>query len=127
MKYLLDTHTFIWYLENNPQLSSKVKNIIEDEKNEIYISIVSLWEIAIKLNIQKLELINPLADMISEADAQGFILSSLTLASVLNYQNLVRHHGDPFDRILISQSITENLPILSKDVNFDLYPISRIW
>jgi PIN domain nuclease of toxin-antitoxin system len=114
-------------LENNIQLSSKAKSIIEDENNEIYISIVSLWEIAIKVNIQKLDLLNSLADMISEADAQGFILSPLTLASVLNYQTLVRHHGDPFDRILISQSITENLPILSRDANFDLYPISRIW
>ncbi len=127
MKYLIDTHTFIWYLENNPHLSAKAKIIIENEQNNICLSIASLWEIAIKVNVGKLTLNNPIEAMIAEAEKQDFTILPISRESVLCIQTLPLHHRDPFDRILIAQSLTDNLPILTVDSNFAHYPIAVIW
>ncbi len=126
-KVLIDTHTFLWYMEGDKQLSEVALNTIQ-KTSFVALSIISLWEIAIKQNIGKLELIYSLEEYSRNWKAiEGEILI-LTEKHVFEYKNLALHHRDPFDRMLIAQAITENIPIISADTKFDLYPeIQRIW
>jgi PIN domain nuclease of toxin-antitoxin system len=128
MKVLLDTHAFLWYLLGDPSLSLKSKQII-DTKENLYFSIVSLWEIAIKINIGKLQIHRPIEDLSQELQYSNIqILPILTqdieLYSTLNFPS---NHRDPFDRMLIVQAINLSLVVISKDMKFDDYPIQRLW
>lgn len=128
MRLLLDTHTLIWFLINSPRLSIMVRGLIEDENNEKLLSIVSVWEIAIKQNTGKLSFGVPFQQFVE----QQLTLNSIDLLNInLNHIDVVStlplHHRDPFDRLLIAQSIVENIPILSVDSAFDAYPIDRLW
>lgn len=120
MKYLLDTHTFIWSLINTKQLPKKVKVEIKKEENEIYISSISLWEIAIKVRIKKLELkglkIEELEDIIEKMDYKTI---AMTAEDSIGYCNFAEEtHKDPFDRMLIWQCINRNMTLISKDSEF---------
>jgi PIN domain nuclease of toxin-antitoxin system len=128
MKVLLDTHAFLWYLLGNANLSVKSKRIIDTREN-LYFSIVSLWEIAIKINIGKLQIHRPIEDLSQELQYNNIhILPILTqdieLYSTLDFPS---NHRDPFDRMLIVQAINLSLVVISKDVKFDDYPIQRLW
>lgn len=128
MRLLLDTHTFIWFAIDSPKLSVLAKTLIEDENNEKLVSIASFWEMAIKESKGKLNLILPLRVFID----QQLRLNSMEVLNVnLDYLEVVStlpfHHSDPFDRLLISQAIVEQIPILSADTAFDVYPIQRLW
>ena len=122
-QYLLDTHTFIWLSENSDQLSSNLKDIIE-EADTVYLSIVSLWEIAIKLNLGKLSLKQDYEAIETELEASDILLLPITFNDTIQIRDLPLHHRDPFDRMLIAQAITRSLTVISRDV---AYPIQRLW
>jgi PIN domain nuclease of toxin-antitoxin system len=127
MRLLLDTHTFLWFINANPQLSERAKSLLESDA-ELLLSTASLWEIAIKISIDKLTLARPYAVFIPQQLALNSIgelpidLAHLALISTLPF-----HHRDPFDRLLIAQAMVESLAIVSADVAFDAYQITRLW
>ncbi|MFY9224790.1 MAG: type II toxin-antitoxin system VapC family toxin [Blastocatellia bacterium] len=128
MKLLLDTHAFLWFIMGNSKLSTTARNYIEDTSNDKYISIVSLWEIAIKNSIGKLNLSGSFASVISsQIQLNGFEILDISFQHLVLVSSLPFHHRDPFDRLIISQSIVEFMPILGTDLLFDLYPITRFW
>mgnify|MGYP000930127897 FL=1 len=127
MKLLLDTHTFLWFIENHKNLSDTSRNIIESSQ-EVYVSIVTPWEIAIKTNIGKLSLSKPLEEIFpSEMKVNNFIVLPITFDHINTLGSLPFHHNDPFDRMLIAQAKYLSLSIISRDTAFDHYSISRIW
>ncbi len=128
MKYLIDTHTFLWYGGNDKKLSQKSKELIENPQNQIFISIASLWEIAIKNSIGKLDISIPYKEIITEIDKSDFVILPITFADTIVVNQLQWKHKDPFDRIIIAQSIANQIPIISYDITFDEYDkIQRIW
>lgn len=128
MKLLLDTHAFLWYFIGSASLSVKARASIEDESNDKFFSIASLWEIAIKASIGKLTLSKPFDDVFPDQLANnGIDLLSITTAHVSAITNMPFHHRDPFDRLLIAQAMTEQMPIVSADVAFDDYAVIRLW
>ena len=127
MKLLLDTHTFLWFLDDSPQLSQKGKTLLEAD-NELLISIASLWEIAIKLRLGKLTVAMPIEVLMTQQLTQNDIaLLPITVAPLLVVSTLPLHHRDPFDRLLIAQAMVEQMPIVSADPAFDAYPVQRLW
>jgi len=128
LKYLLDTHTLLWVIDDNPQLSRKVRNIFLDEDNDIYISMASIWEMAIKISLKKLEIPGNLSYFVNEhIHGNNIEVLSIQLTHIYQLELLPFHHRDPFDRLIISQAISEHLPVLSYDYSFDPYSVERIW
>ncbi len=127
MKYLLDTHSYIWYVEDDKQLSRNALNIIDNPDNELYLSIVSIWEITIKASLHKLNLKQSISNIYDELINLYIEILSLEKKNFEILYNLEFFHRDPFDRMIISQAITENLPIISKDIAFNNYKIEKIW
>lgn len=128
MILILDTHTFLWFLEGNANLSAKARKAIEDPGNTKFISIASLWEIAIKLNLGKLTMSIKLSDLKLEILKNNFEILSLDFEHILQLSKLENKHKDPFDRIIISQAISEKCAVISRDTNFPLYKkLKVIW
>jgi PIN domain nuclease of toxin-antitoxin system len=127
MKILLDTHAFIWFVEDDSQLTDITKRIIEKQTNEIYLSIASIWEIAIKLQLKKLDIKRTIEEIIDLATLNGFELLPILPEHIIRLTTLDFHHRDPFDRIIIAQGLTENQEIVSRDKIFDDYAVKRIW
>ena len=127
MRFLIDTHTFLWFIHDSPQLSAKAKNLLESD-SDLWVSIVSLWEIAIKVNIGKLRLPNSYEDFIPEQVTLNDIeILPIKMAHLATYTTLSLHHRDPYDRLLIAQAMTEKVSIISADIKFDSYSVKRIW
>jgi PIN domain nuclease of toxin-antitoxin system len=125
---LLDTHTFLWYCQDDSALSKTARTMIEDPANRKLISLASCWEIAIKAGLGKLALGEPSSTYIPNARARaGFELLAIELSHATAVETLPLHHKDPFDRLLIAQSMIEAIPIVSKDPVFDLYGVTRLW
>lgn len=131
MNLLLDTHTFIWYFEGSPELSSNARKEIENPHNQCFVSIVSLWEMSIKINLGKLEMNAPFETVMDDITQNGFRLLTIIFNHTLQNSLLEWHHKDPFDRLLAAQSIVENMPLISRDAVLDLYledqMAGRIW
>lgn len=128
MKLLLDTHTFLWFIEGNTKLSRKARSLIEDDENEKLLCLASLLEIAIKTSLGKLLLDQPFEDFITrQLQQNGFHLFPLTTSHAVRLSRLPFHHRDPFDRMIIAQSLVENIPVLSIDAALDDYGIQRLW
>jgi PIN domain nuclease of toxin-antitoxin system len=128
MRVMIDTHIFIWYVQNSQRLNSSVVNLINDGKNDILFSTASVWEMAIKQSTGKLNLGVPYASFIEEQmRLNNMELLPIKLEHLEVVTSLPFHHRDPFDRLLISQALVENIPILSIDVAFDDYPVQRLW
>lgn len=128
MKVLIDTHVFIWYVQNSEKLIDSATRLINDGRNEILFSTASIWEMAIKQSTGKLNLSNPYASFIKDQMKLNDIdLLPITIEHLEIVASLPFHHRDPFDRLLISQVLVENISILSVDIAFDAYPIKRIW
>jgi PIN domain nuclease of toxin-antitoxin system len=128
MRYLLDTHTFIWFTEASTNLSPTATSILLDAQNDCLISIVSLWELAIKLSTGKLRIARTFENIIEENIADsGFTVLPVTPIHCQQILSLPFHHRDPFDRMLAAQSIAEKIPLLSIDPIFDSYASERIW
>lgn len=128
MRLLLDTHTFIWWVNDSKRLSSKSYEMIIDPENDLLLSLISIWEIQIKSQLGKLSLAAPLAEIIErQLQINKLQLLSLELNHIYTLNQLAHHHQDPFDRLLIPQSIAEQLVLVSKDAIFDRYNVQRIW
>lgn len=127
MQFLLDTHTLIWFFESDNRLSPRVKEIIQTSGNRSLLSVASIWEIVIKQNLGKLSLSRPISEIIQHVQQNGIAILNIEPAHALKVGELSDGHRDPFDRLLIAQSLCLNIPILSKDELFDQYPIQRIW
>lgn len=128
MRLLLDTHAFLWFINGDDNLSQHSKLLIQDANNEVLISIAILWEISIKNSLNKLELSQPFEVLISRELADNeFTLLPITVEHLIQLGKLPFHHRDPFDRLLIAQSLCEQLPIVSKDSQFDHYALEVIW
>ena len=128
MRLLLDTHTFLWFVTNDPLLSNPASALIADPTNGILISPASYWEVAIKVSIGKYPMAVSLAQFFTEAiDGNDFTILHLDVKHAEILAGLPMHHKDPFDRMLISQAIGEAIPIVSVDAKFDLYGVARIW
>ena len=124
MKYLLDTHTFIWSIMNSSKLSEKVKNIIENPNNEIFVSGITFWEIAIKTQIGKMKFENfNILHLPNIATQYGFSIFTPSAYDYVTYNELplVENHKDPFDRMLIHSALKNNLILVSKDLFFSSY------
>jgi PIN domain nuclease of toxin-antitoxin system len=126
MTHLLDTHTLIWFLENDPQLPTVTRIQIQTAPT-LFISIASLWEIAIKANIGKLNLSFPFNTIEPNLTAIGITQLPVTVKDLEIYLSLPLHHRDPFDRILIAQAMNHSLTFISRDTQMDAYPIQRLW
>lgn len=129
MKILLDTCSFLWFVNGELNKISKVaEEIFLDEESEIFLSIVSCWEISIKWSINKLELRHP-PDTFLKIQIQKNQLSllSIELEHTIQVAKLPFHHRDPFDRLLVSQAIIEDIPLMSADKTLSQYEIERIW
>ena len=128
MNVLLDSHAVIWFSQNSPKLSTQAITIFEDPGNTLYCSLVSVWEMQIKVQLGKLKLDMNLSDMINDQmQTNDIIILPITLSHIWTLDSLDHHHKDPFDRLLIAQAIAENLTILSVDSMFDNYPVKRLW
>jgi len=126
-RLLLDTNAFLYFINNDSALSETAKNLLESEV-DLLISAASLWEIAIKFSIGKLSLPDSFGNFIPLQIQQNNIeILSVSLPHLEKLSVLLFHHKDPFDRLIIAQSMVENLPIVSSDVAFDLYGVGRIW
>lgn len=127
MKLLLDTHTFLWFIEDNPRLSVDAKALLESDA-ELLISTASLWEIAIKTSIGKLTLTQPFETFLpQQLELNNITILSIELAHLAIVSALPFYHRDPFDRLLIAQAMNEQLPVVSADAAFDAYAIERLW
>lgn len=128
MKLLLDTHTFLWFIEGDLNLSNTARNLIEDESNQRFLSIVSLWEISIKISLNKLALQMSFTDLVSQQVYGNAIeLLAIQAAHLDELAQIPFHHKDPFDRLIIAQSIVENMAVISKDTAFTRYPVTLIF
>ena len=126
-KFLLDTHTLIWFAQGSTNLSLKAKDLILEISNLCYVSNISIWEIAIKTNIGKLDFsfsFQELEFLLAENNIQ---IIYPTIEDFTTYQKLPLLHKDPFDRILIAQAITNGLSIITKDDEFAQYEVPVIW
>ena len=127
MRFLLDTHIFLWFVNDNPKLSDHLKDLIEDENNASYLSIASLWEMSIKYNLGKLTLAPNYEEFIEEEVVKSSInLLNIELEHLKINATLPFHHRDPFDRLIIAQSLAEELPIITVDSAFDKYSVTLI-
>ncbi len=128
MKLLLDTHSLIWFFSGEPKLSNTARIYIEEVKHQKFISLATVWEMAIKQSKNKLDLALPLEDYIQQKlKLEDFELLPINLNHLAIISSLPFLHNDPFDRLIIAQAIVEKIPILSRDLAFDSYDIQRIW
>jgi PIN domain nuclease of toxin-antitoxin system len=128
MKVLVDTHTFLWAFLHDHRLTSKAKQILTSDEHELVFSLVSLWEIVIKIKTGKLNTIgSSVAYIRDEMDAYGMSLLPIRYEHILQLESLPHHHSDPFDRLLTAQALTESLPILTGDRAFANYGIKLVW
>jgi PIN domain nuclease of toxin-antitoxin system len=127
MKFLLDTHTFVWLHLDQKQLSTQVRAIIASPANTVLFS-YAIWELQIKIQLHKLHLTTSLADAIKMQQQNNHVsLLPIDMHHIFRLESLPLLHRDPFDRLIIAQSIAEGLPILSKDSAFAQYPTVVIW
>ena len=128
MKYLLDTHTLLWFLMGDKKLSHKARRLIDNPENKKLLSIASLWEIAIKVSVRKLVLDKSFERLFPEQLHFNRIeILDITVNSLTKLTTLPFHHRDPFDRLIIAQALVEKLPIIGTDAVFDAYGVSREW
>lgn len=128
MKLLVDTHTFLWDLLSDHRSSRLAKQILKSDEHELYFSLVSLWEVAIKMKTGKLNAIgSSVAYLRAEMENYSMQLLAIRYDHILALETLPTHHSDPFDRLLIAQAITESLPVLTNDEKFSHYPVKVIW
>ena len=128
MKFLIDTHAFLWALRSPGEIPDRARAILADPGSELLISIVIPWEIAIKSGVGKLgNTSNLLDDFEGQVSAGGFRILETTVRQVIRSGTLPLHHRDPFDRLLISQALDLDVAIIGCDAIFDRYAVKRVW
>lgn len=128
MRLLLDTHAFLWWLDGDRRLPTKVRRLIADDANAIFVSAASAWEIATKFRLGRLPGARDVAaDIAGCIGSQGFAGLDITVPHAQRAGGLPGSHQDPFDRMLIAQSQMEDLPVVSNESIFDDYGVNRVW
>ncbi len=128
MKLLIDTHAFLWLMSEPAKLSRKALEACEDHGNELYLSVVSAWEMQIKQQLGKLRLKSPLRTIVQQQQEKNNLqILAVELEHVLALGDLPRHHNDPFDRLLVAQAQVEDAYLLSSDPLFAKYPVKLWW
>ncbi len=128
MRLLLDTHTLIWYYQTDPKLTASARGLIEDPANSTIVSPASIWEVAIKLSLQRPLLKVPFDVFVQEAIFDnGFTILHIEPRHCDRLIKLPLHHKDPFDRLLVAQALTEDIPLVSADPALDAYGVQRLW
>lgn len=128
MSYLVDTHVLIWHAREPERISRRVRAVLNDASVPVWFSMASLWEMAIKISLGKLQL-DVTIEVFAESQLRNaYQLLPVNLVHVVEVAKLPLHHRDPFDRMLIAQALSENLTILTADENFKKYRgLKRIW
>lgn len=128
MRFLLDTHTFLWYIGGHPKLPQTARQQISDLQNTPVLSIASPWELAIKASIGKFTLERTFAELITQKVlGNGIDLLEITADHLDTLATLPLHHRDPFDRLIVAQALAEAIPVMSIDKIFDDYSVTRLW
>jgi PIN domain nuclease of toxin-antitoxin system len=127
VRVLLDTHVWLWMQAEPERLGAQARSLIQDEANELLFSAASVWEISIKVGLGKLQLLEPVSTYVpSRMQSSGVSALAVNHVHAAAVSDLPRHHGDPFDRLLVAQALTEGVPILSSDTQLDAYDSERI-
>jgi PIN domain nuclease of toxin-antitoxin system len=127
MNLLIDTHILIWYIAGSPSLNPAMTDLLEASENDLSISVASLWEIAIKVGKGKLDLGIEFHELEGILDRLNIQILPILFGDLNVQRTLTFHHTDPFDRLIISQSINQNLVLMSADSAFSNYPVQNIW
>lgn len=128
MKFIADTHAFIWFITDSAQLSAKSKTLLESPESERVLSVPSIWEIAIKTSLGKLSFKRPLEQFLPEQISLNYFQAlDISVRHALRAASLPLLHRDPFDRMIVAQALVESLPILSNDGALDAYGVQRLW
>ena len=131
MNLLLDTHALIWFYQNSERLSSNVRNILETEDHQLLISMASLWEMVIKTGLGKMEIGVEFEKFVQDITDNSIEILPIETTHIIRYATLPFHHGDPFDRMIASQVLVENINLVSVDLIFDKYfenaLVKRVW
>ena len=128
MKLLLDTHVAIWWMHKPEKLSTKVKALLMDDTNTLYVSLVSAWEVAIKASIGKLpEFEGGVKAFLAEMEKNPIVFLPVEKQHVAMVETLPFHHRDPFDRLLVATAMLENMSILTADENIFKYDVPSVW
>lgn len=128
MKVLLDTCAFIWLVTDDPKLSELAREIFLNDDNELFLSAVTGFEIAVKYNLGKLRLAeSPKEFVVNRMNANALTELPVSMMHALLLQNLPLHHKDPFDRLLVAQAMVNQIPLLSADQQLSAYDIKRLW
>jgi PIN domain nuclease of toxin-antitoxin system len=127
MNLLIDTHVLLWWLGAPERVTGTARGVLESAEDRVYVSAAIAWEIAIKVNVGKLDALAVVSDMPRILFDKGFHRLAISMDHALRAGMLPRHHTDPFDRMLIAQAQALNCPIVSADKVFDAYGVRRIW
>jgi PIN domain nuclease of toxin-antitoxin system len=128
VRLLIDTHSFLWFLAGDSKLRASARRRLEDDGNEKFLSIASVWEMAIKLSLRKLRLDDPLEDVVTLGTREnGIVLLDISKEHAVRVATLPWHHRDPFDRLLVAQALQDDLTVLGRDNCFDDYGVRRLW
>ncbi len=128
MRVLLDTHVFLWWIDDDPRISERVRGVISDGGNDLLFSAASGWEIAIKASLGRLRVSGALAPYLTEQLSRNAIgVLPVHLSHALRVHALPDHHTDPFDRLLVAQALVEDVPLVSGDPEVSRYPVEVIW
>jgi PIN domain nuclease of toxin-antitoxin system len=128
MRRLIDTHTLIWAVDDPSQLGPQARTELQEPTNELLLSAGSIWELAIKVGLNKLVLSMPYREWMAQAISDlGLGILPITVEYADVQAGLPLHHRDPFDRLLVAQALTEHVPIVSVDTIFDAYSVQRLW
>jgi len=127
VRLLLDTHAFLWWLEGSAELSAKARQAIQGDTNSVFVSAATVWEIAIKQQIGKLEQPEEMIDLGELIESRGFSPLPISVAHAQAAGALPGPHRDPFDRMLIAQAIAEGMALVSNEKRFDAYGVKRLW
>jgi len=127
MNLLLDTHTLIWFLEGDANLSTTAKNLIENSDNTNFVSVATFWEMAIKVSLNKLEMQISIQDLKQLIWENGMEVLPITIENTLYVSQLPFYHKDPFDRLLVAQAVNENMILVSRDEAIPLYNVRTVW
>ncbi len=131
MKLLLNTHTFLWHSDGNPQISATATALLVDPANELFLSMATLWEIAIKVGLKKLALSSSFVPFMTRAiTGYGLNVLPITFEDCADYETLPfpdPKHRDPFDRMIVTHALRNKLSVVCNDLAFDPYGITRLW
>jgi PIN domain nuclease of toxin-antitoxin system len=127
MRYLLDTHVFLWLATDDPQLTEAAREIFIDNDQECFLSAASVWEMAIKSSLGKLVLATSVSHLVRGGLERGLRLLDVTASHAYLIERLPFHHRDPFDRILVAQAMHEGMSLVSRDGQLDAYAVPRLW